>query len=48
MLVMNIRSFFYHLPKITTELFAASGPFSGELDLSGVRKTVKRQLTTYA
>jgi hypothetical protein len=47
-LVRLIRSFFYHLPKTTTESFATIVPISGELHFSGVRKTVKLQLTTFA
>jgi hypothetical protein len=42
---MGIRPFFYHFPKTTTERFAATGPLSGKLDLSIVRKTGKLQLT---
>jgi hypothetical protein len=34
-------------PKMTTEGFAAIGPLCGELHLSGVRKTVNLQLTTF-
>jgi hypothetical protein len=44
-LVREIRFSFYHFPKIITERFAVSGQISGELDLSGVRKIGKRQLT---
>jgi hypothetical protein len=33
---------------MTTEGFAAIGPFSGELELSGVRKTNKLELPTFA
>jgi hypothetical protein len=47
-LVKRIRPFFYHFIKTTTERFATTGPFSGKLELSIVRKTGKLQLTTFA
>jgi hypothetical protein len=46
-LIRYIRFSFYHFPKITTEGFAAIVPFSGELELSGVRKTSKLGLSIF-
>jgi hypothetical protein len=43
----DIRSSFYQIAKMTTERFAAIGPFSGKLELSGVRKTGKLELFTF-